>query len=500
MLSDPHPDLLRTVKSEDFLPAIGIWTNFGSFFLVATVGAAITFAAVIKYNVTVKAAANVRPSGEVRLVQSATEGSIKSILVKENQVVKQGDVIATIDDSQLQIKKSQLAGNIQQHQLQLAQLDAQIRALDEQNQTETDRSNRTVASAEAGLRNTQRDYQQRKVTATSQVQEADANVKIAADDLQKAQVDLQSAQAQLRANEAALQAAIVKRNRYQLIAASGSIPQNQLEEAQLTVTQQQQAVLSAKAAVESQKKEISKAKQAVSAAIAKRNKEIAALNPSNAVISIAKEKIATERATGGINLARLNQERESLLERRIQTQNQTNNFEKDLKQVETELQKAIIRTTQAGTILKLELRNPGQVVHSGDGIAQIAPTNAALVVKARVASQDIGRVKVCQEQKVSDCQQGKVVLRVSAYPYPDYGTLAGAVRAITADAITPQANAITSPTPYYEVTIQPEKLSLQKDNQSYFIQPGMEVTADIITKEETLLTFLLRKARLITNL
>jgi multidrug efflux pump subunit AcrA (membrane-fusion protein) len=91
-------------------------------------------------------------------------------------------------------------------------------------------------------------------------------------------------------------------------------------------------------------------------------------------------------------------------------------------------------------------------------------------------------------------------LRVSAYPYPDYGTLAGAVRAITADAITPQSNAITSHTPYYEVTIQPEKLSLQKDNQSYFIEPGMEVTADIITKEETLLTFILRKARLITDL
>ncbi|MEH2178313.1 HlyD family efflux transporter periplasmic adaptor subunit [Nostoc sp.] len=500
MLSDPHADLLRTIKSEDFLPAIGIWTNFGSFFLVATVGAAITFAAVIKYNVTVKAVANVRPSGEVRLVQSASEGSIKSILVKENQVVKKEDVIATIDDSQLQIKKSQLGGNIQQNQLQLGQLDAQIGTVDEQIKTETDRINGAVASAEAGLRNTQRDYQQRKLTASSQVQEADANIKIASNDLQKVQVELKSAQAQVRANEAALQAAIVKRDRYQIIASSGSIPQNQLEEAQLTVTQQQQAVLSAKASAESQKQEISKAKQAVSVAIAKRNKEIAALNPSNAVISIAKEKIATERASGGTNLARLNQERESLLQRRIQTQNQINDTQKDLKQVETELQKAVIRTTLAGSILKLELRNPGQVVHSGDVIAQIAPTNAALLVKARVASQDIGKVKVCQEQKVSDCKQGKVVLRVSAYPYPDYGTLAGAVRAITADAITPQSNTITSPAPYYEVTIQPQKLFLEKDNQSYFIQPGMEVTADIITKEETLLTFILRKARLITDL
>lgn len=41
---------------------------------------------------------------------------------------------------------------------------------------------------------------------------------------------------------------------------------------------------------------------------------------------------------------------------------------------------------------------------------------------------------------------------------------------------------------------------LEKQNQQYLIQPGMEVAADIISKEETVLTFILRKARLLTDL
>ena len=159
----------------------------------------------------------------------------------------------------------------------------------------------------------------------------------------------------------------------------------------------------------------------------------------------------------------------------------------------------------AGTILKLQLRNPGQVVSLGEAIAQISPINAPLLVKARVTAEDISQVKVCKAEQVVDCQQGKVQMRVSAYPYPDYGTLSGAVRGISADAITPQSNgnisrAIATTKPYYEVTIELEKRHLNKGNKNYPIQTGMEINAEIISRNETFLTFVLRKARLMTNL
>ena len=88
MLNDLNPAFLRPVQSDEFLPPVSIWTTIGGLFLVGGVGAAVALAAFVKYNVTVKAAATVRTIGEIRIVQAAITGSIKSILVKENSSVK----------------------------------------------------------------------------------------------------------------------------------------------------------------------------------------------------------------------------------------------------------------------------------------------------------------------------------------------------------------------------------------------------------------------------
>lgn len=499
MLSEHNPDFLHSVQSDEYLPPVSRWTTLGGLVLLGAVGTAFTVAAITKYNVVVKSPATVRPSGEIRIAQAATEGTIRTIAVKENQVVKPGDIIATLDDTQLQTKKSQYEGNIQQNKLQLLQLDAQIRALDGQMTAENDRSSRAVASAEADLSRTQRDYEERKVASDSELQEAEANIRIAQNELQKAQSELIPAQANVNATIAALGTATARYNRYKSIP-SESISKNQFEEAQLEVARLSQALESQKASIESQKQVIERQKQAVEAALARRNRALAGVNPSGAIVSMATQKIAQERAASVSGLARLNQERQSLLQRKIEVNSLINNARKELKQVETELQKTKIRATEAGTILKLELRNSSQVVRPGEALAQISPSNAPLIIKARVASDDVSKVKVCKTKNVVDCQEGKVHMRVSAYSYPDYGTLKGAVRGITADAITPQNNGDTPVAPYYEVTIEAEKLYLERGSQQYPIQPGMEITADIISKEETVLTFILRKARLLTDL
>ncbi len=452
MLSESNPEFLRPVQSDEFLPPISRWTTLGGLFLVGTFGVAIALAALTKYNVTVKAPATVRPSGELRIVQAAAEGTVKSIQVKENQVVKQGDAIATIDNSQLQTKKSQLQGNIQNSQLQLSNLAAQINALDTQRDSESSLMNRTIASAQADLSRNQRDYQDKQVTTQAEVKEAEAALELA--------------QAQMK--------------QYKQLANTGAI-------AQLQIKEKEESFKAAQARLERAK---------------------AALNPTVASVTMATERIAQERARGESTLATLNKERESLLQRQTEIQNQLNRDARELQQTEIELNKTVIYAPESGTILKLDLRNSSQVVRPGEAIAQIAPNHAPLVIKARVAAQDISNVRLCKQAQVEACKEGKVQLRISSYPYPDYGTLKGAVRAIAPDAITAQSNnasasAATSTSavaPYYEVTIQPERPYLVKGEHHYPIQPGMEVAADIISREETVLTFILRKARLLTDL
>ncbi len=98
-------------------------------------------------------------------------------------------------------------------------------------------------------------------------------------------------------------------------------------------------------------------------------------------------------------------------------------------------------------------------------------------------------------------------MRVDACPYPDYVTLKDVVSGISPDAITPQSNN-TGTTPgtapngasYFKMTIQPQSLALGNGDRQCRIQSGMGATADTISKEETALQFLLRKAKLITDL
>jgi multidrug efflux pump subunit AcrA (membrane-fusion protein) len=134
-------DFLPPIQTDEFLPPIARWTTFGGMFILCVLGLAIPVAAVAKYKVTIQGQGVVRPSGELRIVQAATEGKVMQIYVKENQVVKTGDTIAIIDDSRLQTKKSQLEINIQQGKLQILQIHAQIQILDSEEKSSTVCSN-----------------------------------------------------------------------------------------------------------------------------------------------------------------------------------------------------------------------------------------------------------------------------------------------------------------------------------------------------------------------
>jgi multidrug resistance efflux pump len=110
--------------------------------------------------------------------------------------------------------------------------------------------NRTIASAEADLGRNQRDYQERPITTQTEVQEAEATLELAREELK----------------------------RYQQLGNTGAIAQLQIKEKQ----------------------------QAFKAAQARLQRAKATLNPSGAPVTIATERIAQEKARGESSLATLN--------------------------------------------------------------------------------------------------------------------------------------------------------------------------------------------------
>jgi HlyD family type I secretion membrane fusion protein len=449
---------LPFVRSEEFLPPLSRWVKFGGLIIAGVFGLAIASSSIAPYKITVKTQAVVRPTGELRIVQAATEGTVLKIAVTENQTVRKGDVIATIDDSKLQTKRQQLQTNVQQLQLQVLQINAQIQALESQIGAEANRSDRAIASSKSELVRRLREHQDRKITAIAEVDEA---------------------LARLRSAEAALETAQVKWERYKPLTESGALSKDELEKAELAVEQQQQEVAAAKAGVQQAK---------------------TAMNPTNAEVDIASAQIDQEHASGKSAIANLNKERQALIQQRIQVQNQLTHDQQELHQIEADLTKTIITATEDGIIAKLNLRNINQTVAVGQEIAKIVPSQAKPMIKATIDASDLDKVKAGQ----------KTQLRVSACPYTDYGTLNGVVKTISPDAIVPPtrndpASETLTPTqqgstPIYEVMIEPESLALKQGNKECRIQLGMEGQIDIISKEETVMQWLLRKARFIADL
>jgi HlyD family type I secretion membrane fusion protein len=435
MASKIDPESLPLVTPDEFIPSISRLITSGGVVLVVIFSGAAILSTILNYNVTVKASATIRPVGELRLVQAATEGVIRSITVKENQVVKKGEIIAHIDDSQLQTKKTQLQGNIEESRLQLAKIEGQINSLHLQVQAETKLIDRSVASAEAELRLQTRNYRDKKMIVETEVEQAQASLLLAKDEMQ----------------------------RYRQLANGRAI-------APLLVKQKEQALQVAQI----------KLKQARTS-----------LNPSNAEIAIANEKIAQEKARGLATIASLKKEQENLQSRQIEVQNKLKSDIKSLQQTYLELSKTIIRSPDDGTILALQLRNTSQLVQPGEAIAQIAPNNGALIVKAYVAGQDIDKVK--PEQQVQ--------MRVSACPYPEYGTLKGVVKAVAPDALPSSLadKSANNAALAYEVIIQPQTKFVGQGQHICQLKAGMESRADIISRQETVFQFILRKFKILTE-
>ena len=480
---------LSTVKSDDFLPPISNWSKWGGLFLVSSVIGAVAIAAFTPYNIIVKANATIRPDGKNKVVQAKTSGIIVGINAKENQTIKQGDIIATIDNSAVETEKNLLQNQIQQAKLQLQQIEAQTSALNRQIVAETNRIQDAVTEAKIKLNRTLHDHRNEKITTTAQVEEAQANLNLARAELKQAEADLKSALATLASQTAALKSAQSKQERYQTIAESGALSQDRLEETNLAVQQQQQKVLAQQAIVAKHQSTIFRQKQAIAAAKARLNNMSAALNPSDSEIAIAQKRITQVKARGEATLADLRRERETLKQQAIDTQKQLERHQHQLQQKIKESDHHTIKASASGTLLKLNIRNLGQNMQSGAEIAHIAPENTFLIAKAYVSPQDINQVNLNQP----------VQLKISACPYPDYGTLKGKVTQISPDAIQTEDNS-SSKSSVYEVTIEPESSTLNQGNNQCSLQLGMEAKADIIAKKETILKFLLRKARLIMDL
>jgi multidrug efflux pump subunit AcrA (membrane-fusion protein) len=152
------PPTLMAVDEQDFLPAPGPWTSALGRQLILLFLLGFGAMAVWPMRETVRALGVVRPIGENNVIQSEQGGTLQRVLMKPNQVVQPGDLLAVLDSRSLEAERQQLRDELVTLERQALQaraeqssLDAQFSALNGITSSLTESSRRNVDQAKASL-------------------------------------------------------------------------------------------------------------------------------------------------------------------------------------------------------------------------------------------------------------------------------------------------------------------------------------------------------------
>ena len=145
---------------------------------------------------------------------------------------------------------------------------------------------------------------------------------------------------------------------------------------------------------------------------------------------------------------------------------------------EDALRRTVVRAPVAGRVVDLKATTIGGVLKPGEAILDLMPSQAALLVEARLAPSAI-----------KDVRQGllaRVVL--TAYPQRNLPILQGVVREVSADRLVEQRTG----EPYFAAQVAVDPAELAALDGEVALLSGMPAEVMILTGERTFLDYLLR--------
>ncbi|MBN8989902.1 MAG: HlyD family type I secretion periplasmic adaptor subunit [Rhizobiales bacterium] len=143
------------------------------------------------------------------------------------------------------------------------------------------------------------------------------------------------------------------------------------------------------------------------------------------------------------------------------------------------LRRIEIKAPVSGTVQQLKMFTIGGVIRPGDPILDIVPSSDTLVVRSRVLPIDVDRILPGQS----------VELRVPQFMKFELKPLVGTLRSISRDSIVDTPGPSGQPQPYFAVEIAVDRNTIPEDLRDR-MTAGMTVDTIIRTRERTVLSYL----------
>jgi membrane fusion protein, adhesin transport system len=165
-------------------------------------------------------------------------------------------------------------------------------------------------------------------------------------------------------------------------------------------------------------------------------------------------------------------------------------LDENIKSAQDRVRRTELRSPVYGIVNKINVTTIGAVVQPGANLMDIVPLDDTLLVEGRIRPQDIAFIRPKQD----------AVVKVTAYDPSVYGSLKGKVERISADTIVEkEAERGDKTETFYRVMIRTDKNHLGTAENPLPIIPGMVTTVEILTGEKSVLSYLLKPARMLRD-
>ena len=334
---------------------------------------AIAWLILSKVDVVVTAQGKVVPAGQVKVIQSATDGVVKTIFVRDGQFVQTGDPIVEINDTTVKAEQQQLQLNLVKSQLTIQRLKEEL-------------GDESVVLGDGFQKNDASLVTQRSLLSANK-DTLDKQRKRLTADFEQAVAASQSARTEVRSMSEKI---VFLKNRYEKRASQaerGLIPNSEAEDALFNV--------------EAAEKELAIAKSRVSE-------------------SAARARSAKEGLNG-----LMEEHRSSTYEALSEAEFELDSIKQELVKVEERLAQQVLRSPVDGVIQQLEINTVGGYITRAEKLMVVVPKNTPMELNATILAKDIGFVALDQEARV----------KVDSFEYTRYGYLQGDLQWIGSDSV-----------------------------------------------------------------
>ncbi|MGA7936596.1 MAG: HlyD family type I secretion periplasmic adaptor subunit [Kovacikia sp.] len=401
----------------DALPQV--WTRGLLYLLVGFAAIIIPWTLLSKVDETGSARGRLEPKGRAIRLDAAVTGTVKAIKVKEGESVEAGQVLMELESEVTRADLQQAEARLEGESNRLVQLQLVKKQLEITNRTQRlqNQAQESAQQAQISQIQQQSDFNRSSSTLTQELLAKDED----------------------------------RVKRFKALSQQGIISGLQAEDAERALIESHQRL----------------------------RKNQADLQQSQSELEKQLSTYQKTRREGELSLIESEKQLQELQAQIVELQSNITQTRNALKSLQFQLQQRTLQAPIAGTVFQLPIKSAGAVVQPGTLVAQIAPRDVPLVLRAQMSSQQSGFLRIGLPVKV----------KFDAYPFQDYGIVEGRLSWISPDSKVQETG--QGQTEVFELEITVDRPYIQTPTRQIPLTPGQTAAAEVITRQRRVIDFIL---------